>query len=68
MKQVVCGVFGGAAGCDFAVDAESPEAAMEALKPHWMEQHQDLMVGKTEEDMKAWYTAFHNTWAETPES
>lgn len=68
MKTVICETFGGGAGCTFAVQAETPESAMQALMPHWKEQHQNLMEGKTEQDRVLWMQAFHTSWKQTPNS
>lgn len=42
--------------CDVTVSGESFEDWMNALRPHYMEAHADIMSDstKTEEDMKNW--------------
>ena len=67
MKQVVCSKFAGPADCEHTVEAASSEAAMEALKPHYMEAHQDMMAAGTEETRKQWFADFTAAWEAAPE-
>ncbi len=50
MKTLKCDL------CDVAVEGETFEAWMEALKPHYFEAHTDVMKdsSKTKEDMLQW--------------
>lgn len=67
MKQVTCGIFAGPAACTHTVEADSPEQAMELLKPHYMEAHQDMMAAGTEESRKQWFADFQQAWKDTPD-
>ena len=50
MKTLSCDL------CEHEVEADTFEAWMEALKPHYMAAHADVMQdsSKTKEDMEAW--------------
>ncbi|MBT4856693.1 hypothetical protein HON52_00715 [Candidatus Uhrbacteria bacterium] len=52
MKTLKCDL------CEETADGETFELWMEALKPHYMEAHADIMKdsGKTKEDMEKWMT------------
>lgn len=67
MKQVVCSEFAGPSDCAYSVAADSPEAAMEALKPHYMEAHRDIMEQGNDVSRKQWYADFEAAWKAAPE-
>lgn len=50
MKTMTCDL------CEATAEGETFEAWMEALKPHYMEAHADVMKdsSKTKEDMEKW--------------
>lgn len=61
MKTITC------LDCDKEFTAASAEDAMQQMRPHYMDAHQDVMQAGTEADRKAWFLRFHKDWENAPE-
>jgi len=53
--------------CDEKFKAENPEAMMQAMMPHYMEKHAEIMKDGTEEGKKKWMEKFNKAWEEAEE-
>jgi len=61
MKKIKC------LDCDKMFEGENPKEAMNAMHPHYMEDHKDVMAGGNEEKMKVWMEKFNKNWEEAEE-
>ena len=61
MKKMQC------IDCDEWFEAETKEAMMQVMHPHYMEKHQDVMAAANEEKKKAWFEEFNKRWEEAEE-
>ena len=70
MKQVMCSQMGGPATCSFAVQANTPEEAVEKMMPHAQQAHPDLaadIAKMAPEDTTKWMEKFRVTFAALPD-
>lgn len=48
--------------CDKMYEAETPEALLEAMHPHYMEDHKDIIASASPEKKEAWMKQFYADW------
>ena len=53
--------------CEEVFEAETSEATLKTMMPHYKEMHKEMMEKGTEEDRKTWMEKFHKDWDATPE-
>ena len=58
MKKITC------LDCDEQFEGESKEAVMQAMMPHYMSDHKDVMEAGNEEKKKAWFEELNRRWEE----
>ncbi len=56
MKTITC------IDCEEQFSGETPEAIMQAMMPHYMSDHKDVMERGTEEGKKEWFAEFNKRW------
>jgi len=61
MKKMKC------LDCEEEFEAQSSQAMMETMMPHYMEKHKEMMESGTADDKKVWMEKFHKNWEETKE-
>ena len=61
MKEMKC------LDCDEKFSAETPDAMMQAMMPHYMEKHKEMMEGQNDETKEDWMKRFHELWEAAPE-
>tara|TARA_B100000745_G_scaffold300509_1_gene254830 strand:+ start:4114 stop:4302 length:189 start_codon:yes stop_codon:yes gene_type:complete len=56
MKKMTC------PDCDKEFTADTPENMMDAMHPHYMSDHKEIIEGATPENKKEWMGKFNEEW------
>ncbi|MCA9354243.1 MAG: DUF1059 domain-containing protein [Candidatus Kaiserbacteria bacterium] len=56
MKTIAC------LDCSQQFSGETPEEVMQAMMPHYMVDHKEVMEGGNEEKKKEWFAEFQRRW------
>jgi len=61
MKKLKC------LDCEEVFEAETSEAMLKTMMPHYMEKHKEIMAAGTDESKKVWMEKFNKDWEATKE-
>jgi len=61
MKKINC------PDCDLEFQTETEKEALDAMHPHYMENHKEIISSANEEQKKEWMAAFHEKWEKAEE-
>lgn len=61
MKTITC------LDCEEQFSGETPEAIQQAMMPHYMEMHKEVMEAGNDEKKKEWFVEFNRRVEEAPE-
>ena len=53
--------------CEKVFEAETSKEMLNKMRPHYISEHQDVIKGGTDEQMKAWMEKFNKDWEEAEE-
>lgn len=56
MKRIKC------LDCDEMFEVEAENTAMQTMTPHYIQAHQEMMQGQTEETKEDWMKRLHEEW------